>query len=197
MRFPRSSSRPRRRCRRLRWQWTGGRSPGIWRSPTAGVQARHRRQQASTRSIWRRSRADPRQSRPARQRQIAARNGRRDRVAGPAPDLRAARRWLSADVLIARMAPLARRRADDFLGSRGAFNFDLTVSLRDGAHHWATGAACWPIRTILANRLPRWSTRAALFWSGSSPRPIPVPSGPRWRASNRASPAVRRSIRLG
>ena len=45
-------------------------------------------------------------------------------------------RELHADVLIASDGPrLASRRATIFLGSRGAFNFDLSVALRDGAHH--------------------------------------------------------------
>jgi acetylornithine deacetylase/succinyl-diaminopimelate desuccinylase-like protein len=43
---------------------------------------------------------------------------------------------LSADVLIASDGPrLASDRPTIFLGSRGAFNFDLDVTLREGAHH--------------------------------------------------------------
>jgi acetylornithine deacetylase/succinyl-diaminopimelate desuccinylase-like protein len=43
---------------------------------------------------------------------------------------------LAADVLIASDGPRLRSdRPTLFLGSRGAFNFDLSVSLRDGAHH--------------------------------------------------------------
>ena len=43
---------------------------------------------------------------------------------------------LRADVLIASDGPRLRSdRPTIFLGSRGAFNFDLAVDLRDGAHH--------------------------------------------------------------
>ena len=43
---------------------------------------------------------------------------------------------LAADVLIASDGPrLARDRATVFLGSRGVVNFDLSLTLRDGAHH--------------------------------------------------------------
>ena len=43
---------------------------------------------------------------------------------------------LRADVLIASDGPrLNAARPTLFLGSRGAFNFDLTVDLRDGGHH--------------------------------------------------------------
>ena len=43
---------------------------------------------------------------------------------------------LAADVLIASDGPrLAPSRPTLFLGSRGALNFDLTVRLREGAHH--------------------------------------------------------------
>jgi acetylornithine deacetylase/succinyl-diaminopimelate desuccinylase-like protein len=43
---------------------------------------------------------------------------------------------LAADVLIASDGPrLARDRATVFLGSRGVANFDLSLNLREGAHH--------------------------------------------------------------
>ena len=43
---------------------------------------------------------------------------------------------LAADVLIASDGPrLASQRPTLFLGSRGVFNFDLDVTLREGAHH--------------------------------------------------------------
>lgn len=46
------------------------------------------------------------------------------------------REALAADVFIASDGPrLAAARPTLFLGSRGAFNFDLVVELRDGAHH--------------------------------------------------------------
>jgi len=43
---------------------------------------------------------------------------------------------LAADVLIASDGPrLQPGRADDFLGSRGALNFNLSLDLRKGGHH--------------------------------------------------------------
>ncbi|AYN97049.1 M20 peptidase family dipeptidase [Pseudomonas sp. LTJR-52] len=46
------------------------------------------------------------------------------------------RQALAADVFIASDGPrLAAARPTLFLGSRGAFNFELSVNLRDGAHH--------------------------------------------------------------
>jgi acetylornithine deacetylase/succinyl-diaminopimelate desuccinylase-like protein len=46
------------------------------------------------------------------------------------------REALAADVLIASDGPrVSRDRATVFLGSRGVANFDLTLTLRDGAHH--------------------------------------------------------------
>ena len=50
--------------------------------------------------------------------------------------MRAHARDLAADVLIASDGPRLRsERPTIFLGSRGALNFDLAVSLREGAHH--------------------------------------------------------------
>jgi acetylornithine deacetylase/succinyl-diaminopimelate desuccinylase-like protein len=56
------------------------------------------------------------------------------------PGLRAVcereRKALAADVLIASDGPrLSASRPTIFLGSRGAFNFELRVDLREGAHH--------------------------------------------------------------
>ncbi|EPN73041.1 hypothetical protein A234_19110, partial [Pseudomonas syringae pv. actinidiae ICMP 19101] len=43
---------------------------------------------------------------------------------------------LAADIFIASDGPrLAAARPTLFLGSRGVFNFELTVNLREGAHH--------------------------------------------------------------
>ena len=62
---------------------------------------------------------------------------------------------LAADVLIASDGP--RLRADRptlFLGSRGAFNFDLTVALRSGGHHSGNwGGLLANPGTILANAI--------------------------------------------
>jgi acetylornithine deacetylase/succinyl-diaminopimelate desuccinylase-like protein len=65
------------------------------------------------------------------------------------------RATLAADVLIASDGPrLAAARPTLFLGSRGAFNFDLGVDLRDGAHHSGNwGGLLANPGTILANAI--------------------------------------------
>jgi acetylornithine deacetylase/succinyl-diaminopimelate desuccinylase-like protein len=62
---------------------------------------------------------------------------------------------LASDVLIASDGPrLSAGRPTLFLGSRGAFNFDLTVDLRDGAHHSGNwGGLLANPGTILANAI--------------------------------------------
>jgi acetylornithine deacetylase/succinyl-diaminopimelate desuccinylase-like protein len=62
---------------------------------------------------------------------------------------------LAADVLIASDGPRLRSdRPTIFLGSRGAFNFDLAVRLRDGAHHSGNwGGLLANPGTILANAI--------------------------------------------
>jgi len=64
-------------------------------------------------------------------------------------------RELAADVLIASDGPRLRSdRPTIFLGSRGALNFDLSVSLRDGAHHSGNwGGLLANPGTILANAI--------------------------------------------
>ncbi len=75
------------------------------------------------------------------------------------PGLRAAceahARALAADVLIASDGPrLASSRPTIFLGSRGTFDFDLAVVLRDGAHHSGNwGGLLANPGTILANAI--------------------------------------------
>ena len=75
------------------------------------------------------------------------------------PGLRAVcereRARLAADVFIASDGPrLAARRPTLFLGSRGAFNFDLAVDLREGAHHSGNwGGLLSNPGTILANAI--------------------------------------------
>lgn len=65
------------------------------------------------------------------------------------------REALAADVFIASDGPrLVAGRPTLFLGSRGAFNFDLTVRLRDGAHHSGNwGGLLANPATILANAI--------------------------------------------
>jgi acetylornithine deacetylase/succinyl-diaminopimelate desuccinylase-like protein len=62
---------------------------------------------------------------------------------------------LAADVLIASDGPrLSRERATVFLGSRGVANFDLTLTLREGAHHSGNwGGLLRNPGTVLANAI--------------------------------------------
>ena len=62
---------------------------------------------------------------------------------------------LAADVLIASDGPRLRRdRATVFLGSRGVANFDLTLTLRDGAHHSGNwGGLLRNPGTVMANAI--------------------------------------------
>lgn len=62
---------------------------------------------------------------------------------------------LAADVLIASDGPrVTAARPTIFLGSRGAINFDLTVALREGAHHSGNwGGLLANPGTILANAI--------------------------------------------
>jgi acetylornithine deacetylase/succinyl-diaminopimelate desuccinylase-like protein len=62
---------------------------------------------------------------------------------------------LAADVLIASDGPrLTAERPTLFLGARGALNFDLTVNLREGAHHSGNwGGLLANPGTILANAI--------------------------------------------
>jgi acetylornithine deacetylase/succinyl-diaminopimelate desuccinylase-like protein len=62
---------------------------------------------------------------------------------------------LAADVLIASDGPrLASDRPTIFLGSRGAFNFDLALNLREGAHHSGNwGGLLANPGTLLANAI--------------------------------------------
>ncbi len=62
---------------------------------------------------------------------------------------------LAADVLIASDGPRLRRdRATVFLGSRGVANFDLSLMLRDGAHHSGNwGGLLRNPGTVLANAI--------------------------------------------
>lgn len=67
----------------------------------------------------------------------------------------AQRRMLAADVLIASDGPRLRRdRATVFLGSRGVANFELTLQLREGAHHSGNwGGLLKNPGTVLANAI--------------------------------------------
>ncbi|HMA31552.1 MAG TPA: M20 family metallopeptidase [Casimicrobiaceae bacterium] len=84
---------------------------------------------------------------------------------------------LAADVLIASDGPrLAADRPTLFLGSRGAFNFDLTVDLREGAHHSGNwGGLLANPGTILANAIASMvDGHGRILVDGLRPPPIPA-----------------------
>jgi acetylornithine deacetylase/succinyl-diaminopimelate desuccinylase-like protein len=96
------------------------------------------------------------------------------------PGLRAVcereRAVLAADVLIASDGPrLAAHRPTLFLGSRGAFNFDLVVDLREGAHHSGNwGGLIANPGTILANAIACLvDARGRIGVDALRPPPIP------------------------
>ena len=83
---------------------------------------------------------------------------------------------LRADVLIASDGPrLSSERPTIFLGSRGAFNFDLEVNLRDGAHHSGNwGGLLANPGTILANAIASLvDARGRILLSALRPPEIP------------------------
>ena len=83
---------------------------------------------------------------------------------------------LSADLLIASDGPRLRSdRPTIFLGSRGAFNFDLVVDLRDGAHHSGNwGGLLANPGTILANAIASMvDARGRILVDALRPAPIP------------------------
>ena len=83
---------------------------------------------------------------------------------------------LSADVLIASDGPrLNARRPTLFLGSRGAFNFDLTADFREGAHHSGNwGGLIANPGTVLANGIAALvDPRGRILVPGLLPPPIP------------------------
>ena len=83
---------------------------------------------------------------------------------------------LSADVLIASDGPrLKSDRPTIFLGSRGALNFDLSVSLREGAHHSGNwGGLLANPGTILANAIASLvDARGRILVRTLRPPPIP------------------------
>ncbi len=87
------------------------------------------------------------------------------------------RATFAADVLIASDGPrLAAHRPTLFLGSRGAFNFDLWVDLREGAHHSGNwGGLLANPGTILANAIASIvDGRGRILVEGLRPPPIPA-----------------------
>ena len=83
---------------------------------------------------------------------------------------------LRADVLIASDGPRLRSdRPTLFLGSRGAFNFDLVVDLREGAHHSGNwGGLLANPGTVLANAIASMiDARGRIQVAGLRAPPIP------------------------
>ena len=83
---------------------------------------------------------------------------------------------LSADVLIASDGPrLSSDRSTIFLGSRGVFNFDLDVVLREGAHHSGNwGGLLANPGTILASAIASMvDARGRILVDALRPPPIP------------------------
>jgi acetylornithine deacetylase/succinyl-diaminopimelate desuccinylase-like protein len=84
---------------------------------------------------------------------------------------------LAADVLIASDGPRLRRdRATVFLGSRGVANFDLTLTLRNGAHHSGNwGGLLRNPGTVLAHAIASLvDARGSILVAGLRPPPIPA-----------------------
>ena len=89
----------------------------------------------------------------------------------------AERKALAADVLIASDGPRLRAAQPTlFLGSRGAFNFDLTVDLRSGGHHSGNwGGLLANPGTILAHAIASMvDARGRILVEGLRPPPIPA-----------------------
>ncbi len=83
---------------------------------------------------------------------------------------------LSADLLIASDGPRVRSdRPTIFLGSRGAFNFDLVADLRAGAHHSGNwGGLLANPGTMLANAIASMvDARGRILVDALRPAPIP------------------------
>ncbi len=89
----------------------------------------------------------------------------------------AQREALAADVLIASDGPRLRRdRPTVFLGSRGVANFDLTLTLRAGAHHSGNwGGLLRNPGTVLANAIASMvDGRGRILIQALRPPPIPA-----------------------
>jgi acetylornithine deacetylase/succinyl-diaminopimelate desuccinylase-like protein len=84
---------------------------------------------------------------------------------------------LKADLLVASDGPrLSSERPTIFLGSRGAFNFDLSLHSRDGAHHSGNwGGLLRNPGTVLANAIAGMvDARGRILVEGLRPPPIPA-----------------------
>jgi acetylornithine deacetylase/succinyl-diaminopimelate desuccinylase-like protein len=95
---------------------------------------------------------------------------------GLRPTCEARAESLRADVLIASDGPRLRSdRPTLFLGSRGAFNFDLVVDLREGAHHSGNwGGLLVNPGAVLANAIASMiDARGRILVAGLRAPPIP------------------------
>ena len=84
---------------------------------------------------------------------------------------------LAADALIASDGPrLRRERPTLFLGTRGVANFDLSLTLREGAHHSGNwGGLLRNPGTVLANAIASMvDARGRILVPALRPRPIPA-----------------------
>lgn len=84
---------------------------------------------------------------------------------------------LKADVLIGSDGPrLSAIRPTVFLGSRGAFNFELEVNLRAGGHHSGNwGGALSNAGTLLANAIASLvDSKGRILLDGLKPKEIPA-----------------------
>ncbi|WP_043748899.1 M20 family metallopeptidase [Methylobacterium nodulans] len=89
---------------------------------------------------------------------------------------RAESRALAADLLIASDGPrVSAERPTIFLGSRGAFNFELIVNLREGGHHSGNwGGLLRNPGTVLANAIASLvDARGTILIDALRPPPIP------------------------
>ncbi|MGU3492602.1 M20 family metallopeptidase [Xanthobacteraceae bacterium A53D] len=85
---------------------------------------------------------------------------------------------LKADVLIASDGPrLSAARPTVFLGARGAFNFELEVTLREGGHHSGNwGGVLANAGTLLAHAIATLvDARGQILVPGLKPEGIPAP----------------------
>ena len=99
---------------------------------------------------------------------------------GLRPFCRAQARALAADVLIASDGPrLDASRPTLFLGSRGAYNFELALNLREGGHHSGNwGGLLRNPGTVLANAIASLvDGRGSIL--ADKLRPPPIPEGVR------------------
>ncbi|GGF49180.1 hypothetical protein GCM10007301_05510 [Azorhizobium oxalatiphilum] len=88
------------------------------------------------------------------------------------------REALSADVLIGSDGPrLSSERPTVFLGSRGAFNFELEVNLREGGHHSGNwGGVLANAGTLLAHAIATLvDAKGQILVPGLKPTEIPAP----------------------